>query len=617
MKFAFYFCSFFIATLSFHRSFAQNVPEPKMLKLEVVKDTICLGEQLLIRATGTNSPPTWTYPANTLQRVNETEAIATPQELGTIKYSATATVPLHNPVLDGRFDVSKYNSPKFETVYQLIPDIKSSFMSDATIGKKAATYQKEYCKDSIDFYATDHGDFLLGNVFASFQGPLPADWGTTKYIWKQSNLNVLPNSTYEFRLLAADWKENASPNNVPEIQLYVNGQALMTTSVKIGSKCKWKEIKAIWNSGNLSSATIHIADLNAQQGTGFAIDDISFGIPTIQSDTLAITTRDCFYVQTEKENCQGDSIRLLARTNGYFSGWTSNVSLPEIVSPDRPMIVVHPTATTRYTASAELGIGNLITNGSFSLGNTGFTSDLIYSPSLLNGGQYVIGSNPSFYQALFVQKNDHSLNDSLMMIVDGNTTTGSSIYSTNVTVQAGKPYVFSFWATNIHREPSAAMARMSFAINGIKMKEEEELFADTSWHQFHMFFRATFTGPITLSLINASKEIWGNDYALDDIVFAPLYHTNKSSTIEAAPCIISSLESHMGSATERIWFDKDNGVIKTEQIATNTIKAYNLLGQEMALQLEGKSSYILKESGCFTVAGFGESGKIVKLKLVK
>ena len=62
---------------------------------------------------------------------------------------------------------------------------------------------------------------------------------------------------------------------------------------------------------------------------------------------------------------------------------------------------------------------NLLTNGDFSAGNTGFTSQYTYSPgNLLHEGTYTVDNNPhndSIYGASF---GDHTTGKGLMLIAN-------------------------------------------------------------------------------------------------------------------------------------------------------------------------------------------------------
>ena len=52
---------------------------------------------------------------------------------------------------------------------------------------------------------------------------------------------------------------------------------------------------------------------------------------------------------------------------------------------------------------------NLVTNGNFEAGNSGFTSDYAYSPASNNDeGQYTVRSNPFPWNGLFISGGDHT-----------------------------------------------------------------------------------------------------------------------------------------------------------------------------------------------------------------
>ncbi|HXR51092.1 MAG TPA: hypothetical protein VN762_03055, partial [Steroidobacteraceae bacterium] len=68
---------------------------------------------------------------------------------------------------------------------------------------------------------------------------------------------------------------------------------------------------------------------------------------------------------------------------------------------------------------------NLVTNGDFEAGNSGFTSAYAYAlPPNLGGsntveGQYTVASNPYPWNGLFISSGDHTSGQGLMMVANG------------------------------------------------------------------------------------------------------------------------------------------------------------------------------------------------------
>ena len=65
-------------------------------------------------------------------------------------------------------------------------------------------------------------------------------------------------------------------------------------------------------------------------------------------------------------------------------------------------------------------VGNLIVNGDFSAGNTGFQSQYTYNAtSVVNETVYTVGPNPADFSPYVASFGDHTSGSGLMMIVNG------------------------------------------------------------------------------------------------------------------------------------------------------------------------------------------------------
>lgn len=104
--------------------------------------------------------------------------------------------------------------------------------------------------------------------------------------------------------------------------------------------------------------------------------------------------------------------------------------------------------------------GNLIVNGDFEAGNTGFTSEYSYSPpaSMYNPKTYVIGTNPNNYHSAWAIFGDHTSGSGNMMIVNVTCCTGGEtgctedcsnpndiVWQQTVNVKPYTLYVFKYY----------------------------------------------------------------------------------------------------------------------------------------------------------------------------
>src|SRR6186997_955164 len=81
---------------------------------------------------------------------------------------------------------------------------------------------------------------------------------------------------------------------------------------------------------------------------------------------------------------------------------------------------------------------NLIVNGDFEAGNTGFTTSYIYTPAdIYNTGTYDVLTNPRNAHKYATSYGDHTSGGGKMMALNGSTVAGSIAWSQTVAVDAG------------------------------------------------------------------------------------------------------------------------------------------------------------------------------------
>lgn len=170
-------------------------------------------------------------------------------------------------------------------------------------------------------------------------------------------------------------------------------------------------------------------------------------------------------------------------------------------------------------ASAQAATVDLVTNGDFEAGNTGFTTDLLYTPAELvsTAGAYAIDTDPQPLNSFFTSFGDHTTGTGNMMIVNGTTTNGTLAWQQTVSVVAGTTYNFSIWLANAFNGGGTALDLVvdgsSVATAGTTPGVSGE------WNQFGGDWMASSTGTVALQIIENSTGFSGNDYALDDITF--------------------------------------------------------------------------------------------------
>jgi hypothetical protein len=196
---------------------------------------------------------------------------------------------------------------------------------------------------------------------------------------------------------------------------------------------------------------------------------------------------------------------------------------------------------------------NLIVNGDFEAGNSGFTSQYYYDASnngLANGagtvspeadgsGKYAVGTSAKFFHSAFTTAGDHTSGAGKMMVVNGSVVSGKTVWSTVVTppLTIGDTYELSLWAMNVYPD-SPANLNISFGGNVLGSFSP---IGNAAWTKFTKMFVAT--SDQSNGLIDLNVDSFGNDFALDDIslVAVPEPTTMIAGTLLLLPFAASTL----------------------------------------------------------------------------
>lgn len=177
----------------------------------------------------------------------------------------------------------------------------------------------------------------------------------------------------------------------------------------------------------------------------------------------------------------------------------------------------------------------IIYNGDFRYGNIGFISDYQYTNlSLDKEGYYSITNNPKLLHYPFASCANHSINDTLMMVINGDTinsriedgkTIYNAVWSQVLSVAKNTDYSFSFWHTIVELKSPAVL---DVLINDVSIcKSPIVLSSDTcNWKKTELICNTGDTNTIVLKIIDVSRVQDGNDFAIDDISFRPICSLN-------------------------------------------------------------------------------------------
>ena len=189
---------------------------------------------------------------------------------------------------------------------------------------------------------------------------------------------------------------------------------------------------------------------------------------------------------------------------------------PEITCPDDVVITAE-----EYE--------NLINGGESIFG--GFTSEyapVTFGPNeggTLPEGSWVVTSDASAYHPLFTNCDDADGNpDGDMLVFNGATETGVSVYCQDVEVIAGTTYDMSVMVASV-LEGNPAM--IQFAVDDIPVGNIHTAVTETCiWTELTATWTASTSGHVNICVLNQNNAGGGNDFALDNFVVTAEDGTN-------------------------------------------------------------------------------------------
>lgn len=168
--------------------------------------------------------------------------------------------------------------------------------------------------------------------------------------------------------------------------------------------------------------------------------------------------------------------------------------------------------------SPYLSAQNLIVNGDFEAGNTGFSSQYTYddTPPMSGKGYYAIGNNPKTWDRFWDEFPDHTPGSGqLMFIADGALQPNVTVWQQTVMVSSNTPYLFSYWAASSY---SASPATLRTYINDVQVGSDFTLPSQTGqWQQLSVLWSSGSATSATIRLVDITTLGFGNDFVLDDI----------------------------------------------------------------------------------------------------
>lgn len=226
----------------------------------------------------------------------------------------------------------------------------------------------------------------------------------------------------------------------------------------------------------------------------------------------------------------GSSVTLSAPTGLTSYQWSNNGS--------NASINVNQAGT--YWCTGYEALANLVTNGDFSAGNTGFQTG--YAPGsggpwgiLSNVGEYAITSNSNLVHNNFGNCFDASGAGAAgsMMVVNGATTANMVIWEQAIAVTTGTQYIFSFEGMSV---VGSSPAQLVVRANGFQASSVYTLSTNVcAWNQYSFTWMSNTTGNVTMSIVNNNLSGSGNDFAIDNIEMSAVCIYSDTVTVSLPP----------------------------------------------------------------------------------
>lgn len=262
---------------------------------------------------------------------------------------------------------------------------------------------------------------------------------------------------------------------------------------------------------------------------------------------LSINTYGLNNLLFQDDTC---SVNILQNDTVITSGSTVQIQLNAISSADsirwfpsiglsndtisNPIAIVNN--TTQYIVEAYYLIdSNLVYNGDFELGNTGFTTQ--YNNWTSGGfvfGNYMITTNANTVSGGFTPCN----NGGKYMVLDGIGTPNTYFFQSTVNVEPNTLYEFSVQSVflSFTELSSSYYPRLKYYINNQQLGGVDVISNyNCNWHTFKYKWYSGTNTTATLRVVDDNTDGGGNDFAVDNILLKKFCKATDTINIIFAP----------------------------------------------------------------------------------
>ncbi len=235
---------------------------------------------------------------------------------------------------------------------------------------------------------------------------------------------------------------------------------------------------------------------------------------------------------------------------------------------------------------------DLVVNGSFSSGNTGFSSDMnyvtgIFTCPLCPENTYTIGANAVFYHSGFAGTDHTNPPTGTFFIANGMGALGSTVWCQSIAVQPQTVYTFSFWTRDVTNNSNPhPMAHLYASFNGVW--SADSAVAQGGWTQFTTTWDSGDAALLDLCIVNNQWQTGGNDFGLDDISLTACEDIHLSQPAFAGQdAVICSNEALVLGQSASLGYQYDwtpSSGLSTANGANPILQASNASGSDVVLE---------------------------------
>jgi len=278
----------------------------------------------------------------------------------------------------------------------------------------------------------------------------------------------------------------------------------------------------------------------------------------------------------------GETTTLHATGADYYR-WQDDPTLSSLTSANPE---ASPQITTTYYVNSLGSMDEVVvTNGDFSAGNTGFTTDGRCTKDCASQeccGTYMIMSSteergwsgPYDWQQKTNQF-DHTVGDEtgLYMIWDGFMVANKTLWEQTVPVQPNTSYVFSAWFASLFSSFEWGYTQFQFFVNGVQLGDmAESPHKEGVWGQYFEIWESGDNTSATLTIKNQNSGYEGNDFGLDDISFQAIGQCQGLDSVK----VIINFDIHLYPSCTHIINDRPSNDVPgmPDRTVTFTIPRY-------------------------------------------